>query len=138
MPGVVVDFKQNVKAARQVRLPWWVLLCMFIAATLSAALFDHFGRLYLMLPVLNCIVTLGFLIAVKWNLRQHAWFWITMIVMAALHVPLILYIPWTTKWVPALAIGAIDSVDFCVILALLTVVRDFMEVRNPLNEDRRR
>ena len=47
-------------------------------------------------------------------------------ILAALHVPLVLYVPWTTKWVPALAIAAIDSADFCVILAILSVVGKFM------------
>jgi hypothetical protein len=50
-----------------------------------------------------------------------------MIIMAALHVPLILFIPWTTKWVPALAIAAIDSADFCVILAVLSIAGKYME-----------
>jgi len=50
-----------------------------------------------------------------------------MSIMAALHVPLILFVPWTTQWVPALAIAAIDSVDFFVILAILSILGNFME-----------
>ena len=42
--------------------------------------------------------------------------------ITAAHVELILLIPWTTKWVPALAIGAIDSVDFVVVLTILNRV----------------
>jgi len=40
---------------------------------------------------------------------------------------LIWYIPWTTKWVPALAIAAIDSADFCVILWALSAIAALME-----------
>jgi hypothetical protein len=50
-----------------------------------------------------------------------------MIFIAALHVPLILLIPWTTQWVPALAIGVIDSADFCVIIWVLAAVGRLME-----------
>jgi hypothetical protein len=75
---------------------------------------------------MNCVGMLVFAVAVKWKLRRHAWFWGTMALLAALHVPLILFVPWTTKWVPALAIAAIDSADFCVILAILSVVGKFM------------
>ena len=50
-----------------------------------------------------------------------------MTIIAALHVPLVLFIPWTTKWVPALAIATIDSVDLIVILAILTVFREIHE-----------
>jgi len=121
-----LDLKNDIDAAKRIRLPWWALLSVVIVAAFSAALFDHFGKLYLVLPVLNSIAVLGFLIALKWKLRTRMWFWITMLIFAALHVPLILFIPWTTKWVPALAIAAIDSADFCVILWVLLVVGRFM------------
>ncbi len=45
-----------------------------------------------------------------------------MTIIAALHVLLIWYVPWGTKWVPAIVIGAIDSVDFCILLWILAVV----------------
>jgi len=45
-----------------------------------------------------------------------------MTAIAGLHLALLLFIPWTTKWVPAIAIGAIDSVDFCIALWILAVV----------------
>ena len=120
------DLKNDLEAAKKIRLPWWVLLPGVVVAAFSAALFDHFGKLYLVLPVLNSIAVLAFLVALKWKLRTRMWFWITMLIFAALHVPLILFIPWTTKWVPALAIAAIDSADFCVILWVLLVVGRFM------------
>jgi hypothetical protein len=50
-----------------------------------------------------------------------------MTILAALHVPLILFVPWTTKWVPAIAIAAIDSADLIAMLAILSVVGKFME-----------
>ena len=62
----------------------------------------------------------------KWRLRRHTWFWITMTVIVALHVPLILFVPWGTRWVPALAIAAIDSVDFCLILWVLSFIGNLM------------
>jgi len=37
---------------------------------------------------------------------------------------------WTTKWVPAIAIAAIDSADLIVMLTILSVVGKFMEGRN--------
>jgi len=45
-----------------------------------------------------------------------------MTVIVALHVPLILFVPWGTRWVPALAIAAIDSLDFCLVLWILSFV----------------
>jgi len=82
------------------------------------------------LPVLNSIGVFGFLIALKWKLRRRFWFWGILILIAALHVPLIMFIPWTTQWVPALAIGVIDSADFCLIVWILAAVGRLMEGSN--------
>jgi hypothetical protein len=125
------DVKNEVKAARKMRLPWWGVLCVIIGALPIYWLFDHFGRLNIALPTLNCVGMLGFVIAVKWKLRRHVWFWATMAFLAALHLPLILFVPWTTKWVPAIAIAAIDSADLIVMLAILSVVGKFAERPKP-------
>lgn len=73
---------------------------------------------------------LGFAIALKRNLRRHPWFWGTMAILAALHVPLILFVPWTARWVPAIAIAGVDSADLIVMLAILAIVGKFMEGPN--------
>jgi uncharacterized membrane protein YfcA len=121
------DVKNDIKAAKKIWLPWWGVLCLGIVSLPLYWLFDHFGRLNLALPTFNCIAVLGFVIAVKRNLRRHAWFWGIMAILATLHIPLILFVPWTTKWVPALAIAAIDSGDLILMLAILSVVGKFME-----------
>ena len=116
------DVKSDIKAAKKMRLPWWAVLCLLVFGMPLPWLFDHFGRLNLMLPIWNSVAVLGFMVALKRKLWLHAWFWRTMTAIAALHVPLILFVPWGTRWVPALVIAAIDSVDFCLILWILSVV----------------
>jgi len=121
------EIKGDIRAAKKIRLPWWALLCLGIGSFLAAWLFDHLGKFNLALPTLNCIFVLGFTVAVKRKLKRHAWFWGTMAILVALHVPLVLFVPWTTKWIPALLIAAIDSADLIVMLAILAVVERFME-----------
>lgn len=121
------EIKGNIRAAKKIRLPWWALLCLGIGSFLAAWLFDHLGKFNLVLPTLNCIFVLGFTVAVKRKLKRHAWFWGTMAILVALHVPLVLFVPWTTKWIPALLIAAIDSADLIVMLAILAVIERFME-----------
>jgi hypothetical protein len=113
------------KAAKKLRMPGWSVVCVIIASFLCAQLFERFGKLNLVLPILNCIGVFGFVIAFKRKLWRSAWFWGTMATIAALHVPLILFVPWGTKWVPALAIAVIDSADFCLILWILAVIGKF-------------
>jgi hypothetical protein len=124
---LIQDIKDDVGAAKKIRLPWWGMLCWIAACGLIVWLLISLGRFDLALPTLNGVAVIGFTIALKRGLGRHAWFWGTMIILAALHVPLILFVPWTTKWVPALAIAAIDSADLIVMLTILSVVGRFME-----------
>jgi len=124
---LIDDIKSDIQAAKKMHLPRWSILPGIIIAFLCSWLFDHFGKLSMTLPTLNCIAVFGFLIALKWKLRRRIWFWCVMIFLAALHVPLILLIPWTTSWVPALAIGVIDSADFCVVVWILAAIGRLMD-----------
>jgi len=124
--------RSDIKAAKKLRLPRWAILPGIVVAFLCAWLFDRFGRLNLMLPIWNGVGVLGLMFALKRKLWPHAWFWITMTVIVAVHVPLILFVPWGTRWVPALAIAAIDSGDLIVMLAILAAVERFRKGRNLL------
>lgn len=128
------EVKSDIKAAKRMRLPWWAVLCLLVFGMPLPWLFDHFGRLNLMLPMWNSVAILGFMLALKRKLWRYAWFWITTTVIAALHVPLILFVPWGTRWVPALVIAVIDSVDFCLMLWIISIVGNFMDGPKPSND----
>ena len=113
------DTKNDVRAAKKLRLPWWGVLLLILVSFLSSWLFDHFGKLDLALPTLNTVGVLGFILVLKRKLWRHAWFWIVITFIAATHVELILLIPWTTRWVPAAAIGVIDSLDLILVLTII-------------------
>jgi len=108
------------------RLPWWGVLCVIFGAIPLFLLFAHVSRLALARPTLDSVAMVIIAIAMRWYLRRHVWFWITMIIIAALHVPLILFVPWTTRWVPAIVIIPIGLVDLWVMLTVLSVVGKFM------------
>jgi hypothetical protein len=126
---VVKQIKDDVHAATRIRLPWWAVLCVIIIGALGAWLFDSRGRLDLLLPTLNSSAVIGFVVAVKGKLKRRGWFWITIGLLAALHLPLILFVPWTTKWVPAITIAAIDSADLIAVITILSLVGRFFERR---------
>jgi hypothetical protein len=113
------QFRNDVKAARKIWLPWRVLLPYAVLCLAVIIVCDRFGRLSMALPLLNCIAVFGLLIYLKWPLRRQPLFWTIVGVFAALHALLLWYLPWTSNWVPAAAIAGISSVDFCLMLWIL-------------------
>jgi hypothetical protein len=85
-------------------------------------LFDHFGRLALARPTLYSVATLAITVAMRWKLRRHVWFWITMTFFAALHLPLIVFVPWTTRWIPTLAIIPVGVADSYAMLWVISLI----------------
>jgi hypothetical protein len=128
------ELKREIQEAKKLHLSWRTRLLIFIIGAPTTFLFALYGRLELALPLMIIIGVLGLVILFKWRLRRHAWFWTTMIVIAALHVPLILFGPWTTRWIPALAIAVIASSDFCLILWILLLVGKLMGAGSKASE----
>ena len=85
-------------------------------------LFVRFGRFELARPTLFSIVVIVFAMTMKWELRRCMWFWAVMLTIAALHLPLILCVPWTTRWIPALVMTPIAAADVVGIVALITLL----------------
>jgi hypothetical protein len=122
MPSLKVFTEED----RKMRLPWWGVLGIILGGLPVLILFDHLGKFNLARPTLTSVVVVVIAIALRWKLKGHVWFWITMIVFVALHVPLVLLIPWTTRWVPAFVIIPIGMADLYIMLLVLSVVGKFM------------
>ncbi len=110
------EVKSDIKAAQKLWMPWWGVLLWMAFCLPVIVLSDRVGRLGMSLPLLNCIAVFALLIYLKRQLTRQVRFWATVAVLAALYVLVIWYVPWTTRWVPALAIATISSVDFCLML----------------------
>ena len=107
------------------RLPWWAVLCGIVGVIPMFFLFDHFGKLGLARVTLTSVAMISIAVAMRWHLRRHVWFWSTMAVFAGLHVLVILFVPWTTKWVPAIVVIPIGIADLYAMLTVLPVVGKF-------------
>jgi hypothetical protein len=107
---------------RRMRLPLWGYIFIPVGAFFLFALFDHFGKLALARPAVFSAAIIIITVAMRWKLRGHVWFWITMGSLAMLHAPLILFIPWTTKWFPVLVVIPIGIADSYAMLWVVSVV----------------
>lgn len=52
-----------------------------------------------------CIVLGMVMLAIKlrWNSRRHAWFWVTIALILALHFPLLFFVRWPETHIPTIA-----------------------------------
>lgn len=125
--AIVHDLKRDLADAKKLRLRWWAVLPLIVCAVFVCWAFDHFGKLNEALPAMNIAGVFAFILALKRNLIERMWFWVTLFILAVPHVLLILFVPWTSRWVPAIAIGGIDSLDFCAMLVVIDMIGRCMD-----------
>jgi hypothetical protein len=119
---------------RKMRLSWRGILCVMFGTLLLALPFVYFRRFDLARPSIMSALMVAIAIALRWKLRRYVWFWATMTLLAALHLPLILFVPWTTRWIPAVVIAPVGIADLYAMLWVLSVVGRFMEEPKPSND----
>jgi hypothetical protein len=85
--------------------------------------FRHLGRSDLTYPAILVAFTLAFSIHAAGRMRQHWWFWATMVPIGGAHVLLLLRMHWSENvWVPAHALTGLALGDLLVIFVLLRLV----------------
>lgn len=62
------------------------------------------------------------------ELRKYLWFWLTMACIVGAHIPLVVLVPWSSQWVPAVGLLPIVVADFVVIFGCLHLIEKW---RNP-------
>lgn len=66
-------------------------------------LFVFLGKREMGLTVCIVLGLIIFAIKLRWNLRKHVWFWATIVLVLALHVPLFFIIHWPHTNAPTIA-----------------------------------
>lgn len=72
---------------------------LIIAAALAPVLltFMYFGAADLGLAVDIVLGIISLVIKLRWDLRGHVWFWVTIAVVLSLHAPLFFMVSWQGK-----------------------------------------
>jgi len=124
---IAEGIRADIRSARKIWLPWWAVLSIAAGSLPLIWLFDHFGRMDLALPALCMSGMLGFALVVKRRLWRRVWFWIAIAAIAALQIWLVLIIPWTDRWVPAVVTIPIATAYLIGIIAILSVLESFFD-----------
>ena len=61
------------------------------------------------------------IVRVRWELRGYIWFWLTVVGLLGLHVPLILWAPWTNVNYLGMAMAPVILVDFAVVYGVIKI-----------------
>ena len=121
-PPMKADVTKDIKAAQKLWLPWWAVAALMVVSLPILLLFDHFRMLKVSMPIFASVLALGLVIYIKREHIREPWFWATMMVLVALHVAVVLSVPWTSKWVPASVWAGASSLDFCLMLWVVAAV----------------
>lgn len=110
----------------------WELREIFGIAVLvfiPSVLLDQYVRPGIGLPA--GLAALMILIAVlwRWDLSEQPWFWRIVAAIVTVHLPLIRFIPWTTKWIPAAISTPFCFVDILLILRIFGLGERFFNRR---------
>jgi len=72
-------------------------------------------------------------IRIRWDLRNRFWFWLVIVFVLALHVPLLFFVRWPEGyhgWLPAIGTLPIGLADVLIILGVVGFVEKFI-VKSP-------
>ena len=103
----------------------WVLAALVLTSPV-AFLFIEVGEPGTGRAAWICLGMLVIAVKVRWELRRKSWFWATVTLIAIIETPLIILVPWTSKWIPAVVILPFGLADGVAILWLIQTVENWM------------
>jgi hypothetical protein len=78
-----------------------------------------------------CAGVLMTAVRANWSCRKYAWFWATAAVLIALHVFLIVRIPWTDKSYPGYTLLPFAALDYGIVYGSFKLAEKLMKKTNP-------
>lgn len=78
---------------------------LIVAASLSPVFlfFLYLGKAELGFTVLIVLGCVAIAIRLRWGLRRHAWFWLTIALIVVLHIPFLSFVRWPHTNIPTIA-----------------------------------
>jgi hypothetical protein len=101
-------------------------------------LFIYLGKADMGLAVFIVLGVIAVAIRIRWNLRRHVWFWAIIVVILALHIPLLLVVRWPQGNVPTLFYTLpFGLIDFLIISGILGLAEKLLSKDSSSNDQER-
>lgn len=113
----------------------YIGLIVFILALPLFMFFGHIGKENLGYNVGFCLAIAIFVAMICWDLRFKVWFWTIIIVLFALHIPLMMKIRWPESWVPWVALLPIGLADCFIYFGVIKLVEKVIGKNQTSDED---
>jgi hypothetical protein len=110
-------------------------LIIFVCILPLLLFFTHIGKTDLGLNVGICLGIALLVIRIYWNLRTQIWFWVIIVLLLILHVPLVLKVQWPHVWVPRIALLPIGLADLFIYVGAIKFVERFIVKSLPSDEE---
>ena len=120
--GLIRDLKSDFKATRRIRLQKWYWVSLIIGGLAILLVLLAVGKFELADMALGCFAGIICSVAIKWKFRGCSWFWITIAIVAALHIPIVMLVRFPEAWESGPAIGPIFLVALPDVFVMLTIV----------------
>jgi hypothetical protein len=106
---------------REAKRMWtfWDFMLLALCVFPLLPLFDHLGKGASGPPAAFSAAIIFVTVKWRWDLSDKLWFRLMVLMIVAAHIPLIFFIPWSTRRIPGLVTGPVWMVDALCILALI-------------------
>ena len=110
----------------------WYLVIAILAFPM-VPLFDHLGRPEFERPAYFVLMVMMVTVKVCRDVRGRPWFWITIIAIAALHVPLVMLTAQRLDRTPFPTMLFLSMVDFALFIAIIGLIERLIGSKDELN-----
>ena len=108
----------------KVTLPWAAAAILLTFPLFL--LFKYFGRPGIGRATWFCAGAIFLAVRFRWELSGKRWFWPAIAAISLIHLPVILFVPWTAAWIPSFFIFPLVLADFFLVLILIHRVEKYL------------
>lgn len=90
-------------------------------------IFAYLGNFYTGIGASICTALVLLVIRTRWDLRKHAWFWITIAFVTLLQLPLVMFIPWKDRNLTGISLLPVAVFDYGIVYGCVKLVEKLMK-----------